>query len=62
MLAVVRASYPAVPSVCGARGPSLQLAFALTNEFVLLEVDHAEQSGQIIVGTSGEEKLVGGTI
>ena len=35
---------------------------AVTNGFALLSRDHAEQPSEIIVGASGEEKLVGGTI
>jgi len=37
-------------------------AIACTNGFLLLEVDHAEQSGEIILGTGGEEQLIGGAI
>jgi hypothetical protein len=39
------------------RRPFARLAF--TDEFSLLGVNHAEQSGEIIVGASGEEELIG---
>ena len=42
--------------------PSHEQGFAFTKGFALLGGDYAEQSSEIIVGTSSEEKLVGRAI